>query len=508
MDRWSSGQERGRWSANEEDDIGLMYGNAAGSMCHGCTAGDMILEGACAAHADNTTSAMGGEREDAARSDRWGQPARRSTSAMLKLCVAATLTLSIPRGAAGQKAFYEGGARLIRSMDKTKVCGAQTPPANFVFPVSCRRVNPSSPSNLNLDCDAFAFSILTNASTALLKPDKRDIFSKGMQFLDQRMFALDGSPSDETPGVCQLPGVSFKAQEAMCNQNFQQSCGLQDMWPDMLVETSGICDKPVCAPNAAAGEPSCNCQGEKDVGRCNCLYWQRYLVRPTSFAPIKDASICWKVTLKCRNPPCVGLEERCVYVDMNVAPHSLAVSARAFTKDRKVVDSQPFDRVDGLDSPIGIQDAAVGSTFLAIVGQPLTLTVFAEDINTHQTLMIEMQSSITSEKPSVELPRQRWLTEFSMCDCSKSVASASNFICDNNNARTASDLRPCNSISYAGPPPYTGVAPDKSLFRSLWRRQIVYTPLLSEVGMVYNINLQVPCVSVSVSVAVSICLYR
>jgi len=497
--------------ANEEEDIGLMHGNAAGSMCHGCTA-DMMWDGACAAHADNTTSAIGmngGERENEARSNRWGQPARRSTSAMLKLCVAATLTLSMPRGAAGQKAFYDGGARLIKENDKTIVCGAQTPPPNFVFPVICRRVNPSSPSNLNLDCDAFAFSIITNASTALLRPEKKDFFSKGMSLPNVGlMFALDGSPSDETPGVCQLPGISFQAQAAMCNQNFQQLCGLQDMWPDLLVETSGICNKPVCAPNAAAGEPSCNCQSEADEGgKCNCLYWQRYLARPISFAPIKDASICWSVKLKCRNPPCVS-EERCVYVDMNVAPHSLTVSARNFTKDRKVVGSQPFDKVEGLDSPLGIKDAAAGSTFQAIVGQPLTLTVFAEDINAHQTLMIEMQSSITSEKPSVELPRQRWLTEFSMCDCSKAVASASNFICDNNNARTASDLRPCNSISYTGPPPYTGVAPDKSLFRSLWRRQIVYTPLLSEVGMVYNINLQVPCVSVSVSVAVCICLYR
>ncbi len=91
---------------------------------------------------------------------------------------------------------------------------------------------------------------------------------------------------------------------------------------------------------------------------------------------------------------------------MNVVPHSLVVSVRAFTKDRKVVDSQPFDKVDDLDRPIGIQDAVVGSTFQVIVGQPLTLNVFTEDINTHQTLMIEIQSSITSEKPSVELSRQ------------------------------------------------------------------------------------------------------
>ena len=52
------------------------------------------------------------------------------------------------------------------------------------------------------------------------------------------------------------------------------------------------------------------------------------------------------------------------------------------------------------------RDAVVGSTFQVIVGQPLTLNVFVEDINTHQTLMIEIQSSITSEKPSVELSRQ------------------------------------------------------------------------------------------------------
>jgi len=124
---------------------------------------------------------------------------------------------------------------------------------------------------------------------------------------------------------------------------------------------------------------------------------------------------------------------------MNIAPYSLAVSATS----------------------------SVGSTVTnvkATVGQPLTLTVFAQDLNVHQTLSINLQPSITSEKPSIELPRQRWLTD--------------NAQCSSNTALTYASMQmSCVTSFQRG---------------ATWRRQIIYTPVISESGMMYKLNLQVP----------------
>jgi len=110
----------------------------------------------------------------------------------------------------------------------------------------------------------------------------------------------------------------------------------------------------------------------------------------------------------------------------------------------------------------GVPGAAVTSVS-ATVGQPLTLTVFAEDLNTHQTLQIDLQKSITSEKPSVELPRQQWLTEGAHCATTLSLTDAS--------------MKSKCSAGSQSP-------------RAMWRRSLTYIPLLSESGMTYPIRFQ------------------
>ena len=77
-----------------------------------------------------------------------------------------------------------------------------------------------------------------------------------------------------------------------------------------------------------------------------------------------------------------------------------------------------------------------------------------------QTLAIDLQPSITSERPSVELPRQRWQT-----------AGA---VCASNGANTASMVNKCASADG----------------RAKWRRKLKYTPSLSENGMSYDLYLQ------------------
>jgi len=122
-----------------------------------------------------------------------------------------------------------------------------------------------------------------------------------------------------------------------------------------------------------------------------------------------------------------------VYLDLSVAPSTLVVR----------------------------HEGAAVTQVNATVGQPLKLTVMAEDLNTHQTLAIELQPSVTSEKPSVELPRQRWLTEASRCASRPDLSEASM------QAR-------CQA----------------TVTRAVWRRELAYTPVLSESGMSYSVNFQ------------------
>ena len=209
----------------------------------------------------------------------------------------------------------------------------------------------------------------------------------------------------------------------------------------MLVETKGFCNNPVCAvspDSRTLGQNSCVCQtavGQAGGGTCTCFHWHRYSMKPRRFTRIADSAVCFSAPLRAG-----GREERCVYLDMNIAPYSLAVSATS----------------------------SVGSTVTnvkATVGQPLTLTVFAQDLNVHQTLSINLQPSITSEKPSIELPRQRWLTDNAQC------------IASNTALTFASMPLSCDTPFQRG---------------ATWRRQIIYTPVISESGMTYKLNLQVP----------------
>jgi len=363
-------------------------------------------------------------------SERWGrerlQPAQRSTSVMWKLCVAVTLSLALPRGAgAAGVAFFDGGPGQNLKIFTVSgsggvltdnVCDAQTPPDKFVFPVKCTLTNIDT---LAVSCDSIAFSIVVNQTHANEPVDTDYVLTEA---------------NFDNVGSCNLPGSGLSAE--ICEQNYVQSrCGLQKVSQKRLVETTGSCDRPLCLPDDRdLSTASCSCQfnaGESTDGTCACLHWHRYSLKPIRFTSIEDSAVCFSAPLRAG-----GKEERCVYLDMTIAPYSLMVSSTG-----------------SVGSPVDIVQATVG--------QPLTLTVFAEDLNVHQTVSINLQPSITSEKPSVELPRQRWLTETAECSSNLKTEASVGLSCVTSSTRGAT-----------------------------WRRQIIYTPVISESGMTYQLNLQ------------------
>jgi hypothetical protein len=393
-----------------------------------------------------------------------GEPARRSTSVAWKLCVAVTLAVTLPRGAGGQRAgmaFFDGGKSLeIFEKDTSststgklvlgKTCGAQTPPHKFVLPVECVQTFANGPlDTLSVDCKAVSFSVVTNRTRA-----KRP----GLEH-----FKPLGNPVEygiTTPGGgqvdCALPstmqGVSTEAatvNNAICHQNFRQKCGLNSLDNYMLVDRDPRqCPEPRCQDldpldSRRPNEADCICQGTPitgSLGTCTCLHWQRFSLKPSKFMKILDSEICFSAPRAFQTSSSVIEEERCIYLDMMVRPYNLHVKRSV----GGAVTGLPINQVE------------------ATVGQPLTLTVFAEDLNTHQTLQLYLQKSITSEKPSVELPRQIWLTEAS---------------CANQPALTNASMRARCELS--GTPPF-----------AMWQRSVTYTPLLSESGMTYQIHMQ------------------
>jgi len=92
---------------------------------------------------------------------------------MWKLCIAATLSLAVPRGAgAAGVAFFDGGQDLkifqVASsggalVAPVRACNAQTPPDKFVFPVRCTLTDIETRA---VSCDPIAFSVVTNQTRA------------------------------------------------------------------------------------------------------------------------------------------------------------------------------------------------------------------------------------------------------------------------------------------------------------------------------------------------------
>ena len=430
-------------------------GGAGGRMCHGPAA-----EGGAVAGARRMPSRDG--RDDHAAGQRGeragGGPARRSPSASLRLCtaLAVTLSLSLPRGA-GARAFFDGGKSLeiFRKEGSSgglvagKTCGAQTPPNRFVLPVTCEQTFANGASDtLSVACEAVSFSVITNQSTAKRPKDSN--------------FVMTGDPAAygiKIPATdCALPstvdGGSSDAQQfnqGICHQNYRQKCGLDVSVQDyMLVDRDPArCPEPRCQDlepidSRQPGEADCVCGGSPQegltLGTCTCLHWQRYSLKPNQFMSVADSALCFSAVKAFDVTDSEIEEERCIYLDMTVKPFNLRV----------------METVDG------VPGAAVTSVS-ATVGQPLTLTVFAEDLNTHQTLQIDLQKSITSEKPSVELPRQQWLTEGAHCATTLSLTDAS--------------MKSKCSAGSQSP-------------RAMWRRSLTYIPLLSESGMTYPIRFQ------------------
>ena len=338
--------------------------------------------------------------------------------------------MAMPRAGAAGVAFFDGGDALnIYSLTSASggldgtFCDAETPPDGFVLPVQCTQTGlPDDP--LAISCLPVAFSVVTNQTLA-----KRPA---------QLNYKLSEEQADkfDTDG-CELPGSSLSGQ--ICGQNFlQDMCGLQTMTSKMLVRTYGRCQEPQCVSNPDArvvqSEPdSCYCgdsaQAGSAVGTCECFHWQRYSLKPNRFMTVSEAQLCYEAPLLHG-----GSEQRCIYLDITVAPSAIVVRH----------ENEDVTQVN------------------ATVGQPMKLTVMAEDLNTYQTMSIDLQPSVTSEKPSVELPRQRWLTEGSRCQTRPALSEAS--------------MRDrCQATET----------------RAVWRRELTYTPMLSESGMSYNINFQV-----------------
>jgi hypothetical protein len=347
-----------------------------------------------------------------------------------------------------QSVFYDGEDALKMSeYDETnggtpldnEFCNVATPPAGSVIPVSCKQNGlPGDP--FAVECDAVSFTVVTN-QTAAKKPQDSD-------------FKLpDPSKFDET-GQCTLPGSSLLQE--ICGQSYAQKCQVQSMQEAgrMLTKTYGYCKKPKCKakpderPLDAASAASCDCTDLPDpanpltpIGTCECFHWQRYNLKPTRFMSISDAKVCFSATLRHG-----GNETRCVHLDINVAPYGIYVEH------------------------LSKQVTSVNAT----VGQKLELAFFASDINTHQTLEIALQPSITSEKPSVELPQQRW------------VAPAE---CINPKLNKASMTARCVY----------------SANRALWQRKLEYTPEPSEDGMKYQLFLTVRLVLEGVVLGLGSC---
>ena len=405
------------------------------SMCHG-SATDGAWEGSGAAAAGPRDHHGGDEcaRGQPSVLGGSGGAARRRGAVAWRLCAAVTLVLVLPRAGAADTAFFDGGdpLKIYQSASaggqlSGAMCDAETPPDGFVLPVKCTQTSlPNDP--LALSCLPVAFSVVTNQTLAK-QPTGQDFM------LPPVSSAGDVSKFD-TEG-CELPGSSLIDQ--ICGQNFlQQACGLQTMSTKRLVRTYGRCAVPMC-PKGEEGGP-CVCGDAEDVqspvGSCECFHWQRYSLKPNRFMPVQDSKTCFQAPLRGGDPENPEYEVRCVYLDITVAPSTLVVR----------------------------HGGDIVTQVNATVGQPLKLTVMAEDLNTHQTLAIGLQPSVTSEKPSVELPRQRWLTEGSRCVSRPDLAQAS--------------MRErCQA----------------TVTRAVWRRELSYTPVLSESGMAYSVNFQVNC---------------
>ena len=403
---------------------------------------------------EHGAAAQRGEREG-------GEPARRSTSVAWKLCVAVTLVVTLPRGAGGQRAgmaFFDGGKSLEIFQKSTssdgslipgKTCGAQTPPDKFVLPVECEQTFLGGPSDTqSLNCKAVSFSVVTNRTRAK-RPEENNFRPLGNP-IEYGITNAGGGQVD-----CALPstqagetGEAGMANNAICHQNFRQKCGLDSLNSLLVDRDPRQCPEPVCQDldpldSRMPGVPDCICRGTPATGRlgtCTCLHWQRYSLKPSKFMKMLDSEICFSAPQAFQPSSSVIEEERCIYLDMMVRPYNLHVRRS----------------VGGAVTGPSINQVS------ATVGQPLTLTVFAQDLNTHQTLQVYLQKSITSEKPSVELPRQMWLTEGTRCANQPALTNAS--------VRTKCDL---GGTQFA-----------------MWQRSVTYTPLLSESGMTYQIYFQ------------------
>jgi hypothetical protein len=373
--------------------------------------------------------------------------------------VAVTLAVTLPRGAGGQRAagmaFYDGGKSLeVYTISSGKLvpgqCGAQTPPHKFVLPVEC--VQTAYPlDTLSVNCNAVSFSVVTNRTRAKRPSSDHFTFPLGNPVDAAVNFGI----KNERGGVvnCALPSTEKDDsvhQTAICQQNFVQQCGLSSLDSYMLVDRDPRnCPQPVCQDldpldSRSSNQADCICQGIPNtgiLGTCTCLHWQRFSLKPLRFMKMLDSEICFSAPKAFQLDSSVIEEERCIYLDMMVRPYNLHVKRSVGGS----VTGPPINEVT------------------ATVGQPLTLTVFAEDLNTHQTLQFYLQKSITSEKPSVELPRQVWLTEGARCANQPALTNAS--------MRARCEL--------GGNPP-----------SAMWQRSVTYTPLLSESGMTYQIHFQ------------------
>ena len=318
---------------------------------------------------------------------------------------AARLTMNLPlllcllstAALSGVEAVFWDGGLLENVVGSTiNNCSARTPPNNTVFPVNCTFFNEM---NQDVVCSSVSFSVVWSndgpgqIAFTTLSPD---------------YFAVTS---------CELPDGSTPDS---CGMNYQQKCAESDKYW-LTKATSPLCGQRICN-NVTS---SCTCNNAQYL--CTCYNWKRYTVKPVRFLPIDSTILCFTTTSR------TGVtDKRCVFFDIMVQPYKLTVS--------------------NVNDPNNVQKQVN-----AYIGEQLDLTVFAQDVNTEQSLSIRLQPSVSVYQPSTELPNQQWLSATTTC------LDSNNFL--------ASTGQPCKN--------------------GLWFRKLTYSPRLSEIGMQYSLYFEV-----------------
>eukprot|EP00960_Hanusia_phi_P022589 668344-Hanusia_phi.AAC.1 len=289
-------------------------------------------------------------------------------------------------------AFWDGNGLENVVANIVNNCSARTPPNNTVFPVNCTYFNET---NKDVVCSSVSFSVVWSndgpgqIAFTTLSPD---------------YFAISN---------CELPDGSSPDS---CGMNYQQRCAESDhYW--LTKANNAQCGQRICS-NVTS---TCTCNNP--TYSCTCYHWKRYTIRPIRFLPIESTVLCFTTTSK------TGLtDKRCVYFDIMVQPYKLTIS--------------------NVNDPNNVQRQVD-----AYIGEQLSLTVFAQDVNTEQSLSIRLQPSVSIYQPSAELPNQQWQSADTKCVDSNNVLASTN--------------QPCKD--------------------GLWYRQLTYNPRLSEIGMQYSL---------------------